>query len=72
MSSKNTDNDHAIRSHIRERAAQKFNEVVRQNTTNWDDPPMTDDQRAFANAEILKATQEFHESTRDDYNWPSR
>ena len=58
-----TDDAEAFRSHTRQKAAQKFSEVVRRNTRDWDDRPMNDDERAHADDAILRAAKEFHNST---------
>lgn len=67
-----THDEHAYRSHARKKAAQKFNEVVRRNTRGWDEPAMSDDERAIAEDAIVRAAREFHDSTHNDYDWPER
>lgn len=69
--SRYNDDAEAYRSHARKKAAEKFGEVVRQNTRGWDDPPMTDDQRAYADDAILRAAREFHSSCPPE-PWPDR
>ncbi len=70
MSRCSEDDASAFRAHTRKKAAQKFNEVIRQNTTGWDDPPQSDDQRAYADDAIRRAAQEFHTETYEP--WPDR
>ena len=61
-----TGDKEAFRDHSRKVAAREFNEVIRRNTSDWDGPPMTDDQRAYTDYDILRAAEKFHESTRND------
>ncbi len=39
---------------------------------DWDSPPQSDDQRAYSEDAIVRAAREFHNSTYNDYDWPSR
>lgn len=64
------DEANAHRDYARRKAAEEFNEVVRKNTGGWDDLPMTDDQRAYADDAILRAAREFHSKTNAGYDWP--
>lgn len=63
---------HAYREHARKKAAQEFNEVIRRNTRGWDEPAMSDDERAMSEDAIVRAARKFHGATNSDYDWPER
>ena len=60
---RSTDDDIAFRSHTRRKATEKFNEVIRSNTRTYDEPTMSEDDRAYADYAIRLAAQIFHQET---------